>query len=131
VTDTISHQPQLKLEYLALDSSGGAIGIDQQVFRLVRRKNVPKTPAKVDKKGKGKETATSDLNGTIGSIGSSIWGGLETQLPPGLDADSSDEEEEIEGYKVKGLRLEMMGGLKFSDIAGVRIFEKDVVSGRL
>lgn len=71
------------------------------------------------------------MNGTIGSIGSSIWGGLETQFPPGLDVDSSDEEDEMEGYKVKGLRLEMMGGLKFSDIAGVRIFEKDVVSGRL
>jgi len=46
--------------------------------------------------------------------------------------ESEDETESEDEYSGKlGLKVETVEGLRFSDVVGVRIFEKDVLLGRL
>jgi hypothetical protein len=134
--DNIAHNPGMKLEYLALETS---------VERLVRRAPVQKVV--VDKKGKGKEklstkgktlaqlalaqhTSWSSTSG-IG-IGNAGLDGLSLAPIPGYPTswDESDEDDLDIGGKM-GLRIETVEGIRFSDVSGVRIFEKDILLGRL
>lgn len=126
--DVVSHNPEMKLEYLALGNT---------VERLVRR-----TPKKVDKKGKGKEKPAGRKGKSLAElalfqsssapsnlVGSSL---LKLGIAPNLAIDwgNSDDEDLDVGGKM-GLRVETMEDMHFSDIPGVRIFEKDVLHGRL
>ena len=120
------------LEYIALDNS---------VARLVRR--LPLPIQKVDYKGKGKEVSGSLENSSkksytqmvLGSNGSWPDG---ASLALGLGASVSDEESEDDdgsewGLSISGktLKVETIEGIRFCDVTGVRIFEKDVLGGRL
>lgn len=140
--DNISHNPDMKLEYIALDNS---------VERLVRRVPLPKQ--KVDYKGKGKEFTGSADNlskktfaqmvlGSNGSWpdGTSMSSGLSSGLgTSGFGSmnfleDSEDEDGAEWGLGTSGkvgLKVETIEGMRFCDITGVRIFEKDVLGGRL
>lgn len=117
--DAIAHNPDMKLEYLALDTS---------VDRLVRRKPMPKP--KVEK-GKGKEmnwTSAKALAELVMGSNTGTWGDASKYDFP----DSEDDEEDGEGGIVKtGLRVETVDGVSFSDVYGVRIFERDVITGKL
>jgi hypothetical protein len=137
MVDNICHNPAMKLQYIALDNS---------VDRIVRR--VPVARQKIDIKGKGKE-----LDGSVESaskktltqiaLGSNnVWpdgtmtsSNLASGLgSSGLDQDSEDDDGAEWGLGIsgkKGLKVETIEGLCFFDITGVRIFEKDVLSGRL
>ena len=140
--DNVSHNPHLKLEYIALDSS---------VERLVRR--VPAPEQKLDYKGKGKEIAGNADDSSrktfaqlvLGSgrvwpdgtsMSSSFAFGTGTsgfgQMNFSEDSEDDDGDELGPGSSGKiGLKLETIEGLRFCDVTGVRIFEKDVVDGRL
>jgi hypothetical protein len=142
--DSISHNPEMKLEYLALDTS---------VERLVRRTPKPSQKRKVDVKGKGKETSKDTESGTVKGITSLAelimepGGGWTADFLHGsssvadgtngmFEVASSDDESEYYGLgggglSGKGLRIETVEGIKFCDVPGVRIFEKDVLWGRL
>jgi hypothetical protein len=131
--DNVSHNPEMKLEYLALDTS---------VERLVRRK--PKSKVK-DKKGKGKDIDSISLSvqhlsdvvmngpGLGWGSGSDTLGG---SLMNGYDWESSADDD-ANGLGMSaismttGLRVETIEGIRFCDVVGVRIFERDVLSGRL
>jgi hypothetical protein len=102
--DSISHSPEMKLEYLALDLT---------VERLVRR---PPTK-EAGKKAKGKEK-DGGLSTSVGTANGEA-----------TESSDSDEDEEVGGKT--GLKVETIDGIRFSDIDGVRIFEKDVLGGRL
>lgn len=137
--DNVAHNPDMKLEYLALDLI---------VDRLVRRTK-PKVSQKetTDKKGKGKATsgtkALADMitgpggawpdsgiinnSGTAGVGPGALAGSL-------LDMQLSSDEEEGEDAPVvgkQGLKIETVDNILFYDIVGVRIFQKDVIGGRL
>jgi len=129
----------MKLEYLALDNN---------VERLVRRVKNPSPSSsstkKTDKKGKGKENKGNAqvlaelVMGSSGYENSLLLGGsggnTSSNSQPWLeyqDDDSSDEEQDS-SYNAKiGLKVESLEGLKFHDVSGVRIFEKEILGGRL
>jgi hypothetical protein len=132
----------MKLEYIALDNS---------VERLVRRVPLPKK--EVDNKGKGKEVAGGAHGASkkafaqlvLGSggvwpdgttMGSGLTSGLGTSGIGSMNflEDSEDDESAEWGVGISGkigLKVETVEGIRFCDVTGVRIFEKDVLGGRL
>ncbi|KAG0649350.1 hypothetical protein D0Z07_4444 [Hyphodiscus hymeniophilus] len=135
--DNVSHNPAMKLEWIALDGS---------VDRLVRCAPVPKQ--KVDNKGKGKEVAggsDSSMKKTFTQLvlgsggvwpdGTSMSANLTAGMgSSGLGEDSDDDDGAEWGTGTIGkmfLRVETIEGMRFCDVTGVRIFERDVLSGRL
>lgn len=114
IVDSVAHNPLMKLEYIALGES---------IERLVRRFRAKKN---VDKKGKGKAKAKAVESSK--SMADLLFG-------PDPVADlqpSSDDDADMLNFIGKfGLKIETIEGIRFSDITGVRIFEKDVLGGRL
>lgn len=121
--DAISHNPQMKLEYLAL-----GLGVE----RLVRHipKKVDKGKGKAKRSGGGKTIADMLLPGA--PVSESALALLKMGFVPNLmnPLDDSDDDDLRVGGK-NGLVVETVQGIDFSDIPGVRIFEKDVLNGRL
>ncbi|KAH8656053.1 hypothetical protein BGZ60DRAFT_385021 [Tricladium varicosporioides] len=129
IMDNVAHNPGMKLEYLALA---------EYVDRLVRRSRSRAKKAAADKKGKGKafETTKALAEMVLGPGGTWPDGGAIngpglSSSSTGLLVDSSDEEDV--GYVIGklGLKVEAVEGSRFCDITGVRIFERDVLDGRL
>lgn len=127
LADNVSHNPHLKLEYIAMQDS---------IERLVRRKPVAKTPFEPKSKGKGKAAVYSThglMHDLLTNQGVPTW---EMVIEHQNGEESSDEEEEFDedGEKVNysnGLRVETAEGLRFCDVPGVRMFERDVLTGTL
>ena len=139
--DNISHNPHMKLEYIALDGS---------IERLVRRVPLSK---KADIKGKGKEVsggANRASKKTVAQLvlgsgsgwpdGTSMISGFSSGLGSGgLDSmpfieESEDEDTAEWGVGISGkvgLKIETIDGLRFCNVTDVRIFEKDILGGRL
>lgn len=145
----------MKLEYLALDHS-----VERLVRRVPVPSSPPKEKPASDAKGKGKKIetgagATSKKafaqlvlgSSTLGlwPDGSSMSPGLAASLGTGgggggadavLLAEDSEDEDVGAGWGTGvsgkiGLKVETMEGMRFCDVTGVRIFEKDVLGGRL
>ncbi|KAI6716641.1 hypothetical protein PZA11_001772 [Diplocarpon coronariae] len=111
--DAIAHNPDMKLEYLALDHS---------VDRLVRRKPMPR-PAS----GKAKEldwTSAKALAQLV--MGSSAGGWVDESK-----YDFPDSEDDEDGIVKTGLQVETIDGMRLSDVVGIRIFERNVITGKL
>lgn len=156
--DNVSHHPEMKLEYLALETT---------VERLFRR--VESKPPNLDPKGKGKSksdhpyiskntnvdtsiydpthVASADtlIQGLVSIVAelptTPLWaestaGEAATQsIPMFVDGTihklldgASDDEGDEEG---EGLRIEALEDVRFYDAPEVRIFEKGVLGGRL
>ncbi|PBP24766.1 F-box domain-containing protein [Diplocarpon rosae] len=111
--DAIAHNPDMKLEYLALDRS---------VDRLVRRMPLRKLASE-----KAKEldwTSAKALAQLV--MGSSAGGwGDESKY------DFPDSEDDEDGIVKTGLRVETIDGFRISDVVGIRIFEPSVLTGKL
>jgi hypothetical protein len=141
--DNVSHNPHMKLEFIALDNS---------VERLVRRVPLPKN--NVENKGKGKEIAGNADGSSRKTFAQLVFGsdgtwpdgtpmsaGLATGGPwtNGIDyslvlEDSEDDEGAEWSFGISGkigLKVETIEGMRFCNVTGVRIFEKDVLGGRL
>lgn len=114
IVDTVSQSPELKLQYLALDTS---------VERLVRRINKPK-PKTSKAKGKGKAKAS-------GLSPESILDLLDESFAE--DSESSEDEDGVsgEGKVANGLKVETIEGIRFHDLSGVKIFKNEILLGRL
>lgn len=120
--DVVAHNPQMKLEYIALD---------QSIDRIVRRKPEAKKAASKNKgKGKAYSHVFSEAGtGVMGSIGSvPTW---EAAIASGKVDWESSEDEDDDGSFARGLRLETLEGCSFWNIPEVRIFQKDVLTGAL
>ncbi|KAM0280908.1 hypothetical protein ACHAQH_003797 [Verticillium albo-atrum] len=113
--DNISHHPNLVLEWISID--------DDRVERIIRGPFPSDRPEgdKKKKKGKGKATASTSF-------------GSETSPFPELPllnwdnpSDSDDEDTDISAH----LKLDTIDGVHFYDVWGVRIFKKDIMTGRL
>ena len=133
--DIVANNPSVQLEYIALDAA---------IERLVRRKVTPKAAPRFDRKGKGR-AMREDIDPTSKALGELIiglgtspaWsdggsGASNGTATPVLQEwhDSSDDEDGIHSGQT-GLKIETIEGIRFCDVVGVRIFEKDVLSGRL
>lgn len=116
VIDTLSHFPDMKIEWLAIDD-------DEHVERIVRWKEQPKKKKK-GKSSKGKEKAKP----------SSLPNGPDLPvlaLDPTTETGSDSDEESGNGAEEGIPRIETIDNIHFYDVWGVRIFKREVVTGRL
>lgn len=104
--DTISHLPQQKIKYLALDSHVTSI---ERKPDFVRQYIEASRLKKFKGKGKGKAKISESTNLDISS-----------------DSDVADEFAEISSMETR-LRY----GMDFWEIKGIRIFQKDIRTGKL
>lgn len=110
IIDNLSHFPELKLEWLAIDE-------DEHAERLVRWKAPPKDKEKKAKaKGKEKATSSPSINGDQYPM---------LSLEPGVDSDSDDDD------NGGGIKIETIDNFHFYDVWDVGIFKRSIVSGRL
>ncbi|KAK0621555.1 hypothetical protein B0T17DRAFT_508894 [Bombardia bombarda] len=110
--DNVSHHPDMKLEWVSIDE-------EDRVERLVRSSDIPKKKKEKKQKSKGKQKATA---GTTANTPFPV-------LPPPDTWDiSSDSEEDEDLHHTK---IETMGDIHFYDVWSIRIFNKEVVYGRL
>ncbi|KAF8849293.1 hypothetical protein BDZ45DRAFT_604593 [Acephala macrosclerotiorum] len=122
--DIVSHNPDMKLEYLALENA---------VERLARRKAPPPKKMTKDSKGKGKAKGLDLVSAkalaelALGNSGPSSSWGDSTNAYFDLGESSDDED----GLGKSGLRVETVEGARFCDVTGVKIFEKEIITGRL
>lgn len=134
--DNISHNPGMKLEFLGLNNS---------VERLVRHNPSPmKDPIDVKGKGKAASSAKKTTLAQVALAQHTSWsstGGVGINstfldfpnLPfsgPSVNWDESDDEDMFIGGK-SGLRLETVEDIDFHEINGVKIFEKEILYGKL
>jgi hypothetical protein len=112
IVDNLSHHPELKLEWIAME--------DDRLDRVIRPTDMPDEGEKRRAKGKEKAIVSPHHN----SINLPI-------LPTwGSDSESEDEEDDASNCG-KRLRLKTVGVLQFYEVWGVKIFDKEIRSGRL
>jgi len=119
--DNVAHNPDMKLEYLALQDN---------VDRLVRRSALYVSKTK-KAKGKGKAKESKHLAEMILGVSNALTGDAANGAPFEWQASSDDEDQWDVPVGKAGLKVETVEGVRFGDVVGVRIFEKDVVGGRL
>ncbi len=118
IVDNLSHHPELKLEWIAME--------DERVERVVRpsetQDKVRQDEPANRSKGKGKEKSHV--------LAGAVMDNTYPLLPvDGLDSDSDSEDESRDDGR--RLRFQTFGPLQFYDLWGVKIFEKEIRSGRL
>ncbi|PHH83851.1 hypothetical protein CDD83_2923 [Cordyceps sp. RAO-2017] len=116
MVDNLSHHPELKLEWIAME--------DERVDRVLRPSDLSgetsETQPAARPKGKGKAQPA----------GAATADGAFPPLP--LDGLESESESEDEGFDNGArLRFKTVGPLQFYEVWGVKIFEKEIRSGRL
>ncbi|KAK8929672.1 hypothetical protein VCV18_002336 [Metarhizium anisopliae] len=118
IVDNLSHHPELKLEWIAME--------DDRVDRVVRPSECSADSSSQEPmkrtKNKGKDKAHVPANGSSSQ---------EYPVFPleGLDSESESEDEGMDSGS--RLRYKTVGPLPFYDVWGVKIFEKEIRSGRL
>ncbi len=156
VVDTLSHHPQLKLEWIAMGEDGRA----QRVMRRSGSSSSssssgPGSSSAADKKAekkkkKGKEKWKGppvDANGHLNDAGYYPVFPAHGWEPDSSDTDEDDEYDDYGGGGGGGggggssssstdgrptsLKLELTENIAFYDIWGVQIFRKEIVAGRL
>ena len=124
IIDTLSHFPSLKLEWISID--------DDRVERIIRAPDLMfKSEAKKKKdKGKSKATTATTSAPPLSLFGNAPAAESLPMLPVhGWDTESeSDDDDSAVG---SGNKLETIEGVHFFDVWGVRIFKKEVMTGRL
>ncbi|KAK0620295.1 hypothetical protein B0T14DRAFT_457159 [Immersiella caudata] len=115
--DNLSHHPHLKLEWISIDD-------EDRVERLIRPSDRAKLNKMAPKKAKGKQKVSSPVGFSNG--GNDLF----PVLPPPDNWDTavsdSDEDDDSESQ-----RIDSVDNIHFYDVWGVRIFKKEIVSGRL
>lgn len=118
IVDNLSHHPELKLEWIAME--------DERVDRVVRpsepRDKSRQSESAKKAKGKGKEKSHV-------AAGATLDGAFPLLPVGGLDSESESEDEGLDSGR--RLRFKTVGPLQFYDLWGVKIFEKEIRSGRL
>ncbi|KAF3072250.1 hypothetical protein CFAM422_005459 [Trichoderma lentiforme] len=119
IVDNLSHYPELKLEWIAME--------DDRVDRVIRpsdEANDAPDERNNNKRAKGKSKDKFPVTTPLGPHGN--------MFPPlpleGLDSESDSDDEFNGGSR---LRFKTVGPLQFYDVWGVKIFDKEIRSGRL
>lgn len=113
VIDALSHFPDMKIEWLAIDD-------DEHVERIFRWKEPPKKKKGKSSKGKEKVNSPSLTNGSHFPVLTLDH----TEAGSDSDEDFGNGSEEIS-------RIETIDNIHFYDVWGVRIFKREVITGRL
>ncbi|KAI1876935.1 uncharacterized protein JN550_001007 [Neoarthrinium moseri] len=113
IADTVSHYPELQLEWIAM-------GDDNRAERIIRKSDAPKLPKREKGKGKGVAPEPSILD-PFPILPSDGWDGSSSE-----DGDATDDD-----FETPYLKLNLIERICFYDIWGVRIFEKEIVAARL
>lgn len=124
IVDNLSHHPDMRLEWIAME--------DERVDRVVRPSDFVdkflKDERKKDRRSKGKAKASNKT-----TINSQYTAGNHNYpiLPSmdGLDSESESEDDVFDSGN--RLKFKTVGPLQFYDVWGVKIFEKEIRSGRL
>ncbi|EHK20372.1 uncharacterized protein TRIVIDRAFT_48522 [Trichoderma virens Gv29-8] len=118
IVDNLSHYPELKLEWIAME--------DDRVDRVIRpsdETNDTPDERKNNKRAKGKSKDKVPAATNLGP---------HNMFPPlpldSLDSESDSDDEFNGGSR---LRFKTVGPLQFYDVWGVKIFDKEIRSGRL
>ncbi|RGP65021.1 hypothetical protein FLONG3_9356 [Fusarium longipes] len=112
IVDNLSHHPELKLEWIAME--------DDRLDRVIRPTDMPDEGEKRRDKGKEKATVSAHHNN------------ISLPIMPTLGSDSESEDEDDDASNCgKRLRLKTVGVLQFYEVWGVKIFDKEIRSGRL
>ncbi|KAM0484462.1 hypothetical protein ACHAPX_001887 [Trichoderma viride] len=117
--DNLSHHPGLKLEWIAMEGD--------RVYRVVRpNQETDDSPNEQSnsKRAKGKGTA-APMNGLGPGPGS------DPHNPFPIDLASESDSEDADINVGTHLRFKTIGPLRFYDVWGIKIFEKEIQSGRL
>lgn len=113
--DAVSHHPQMKLEWLAID--------DDSVVRIVRKPGEDKGKAEGDKK---KEKGTKKAKATAAAGATWVNAGYPAMQMQQAELEFSDsEDDEVEP------KLETIENIRFYDVWGVRMFKKEIMAGQL
>lgn len=118
IVDNLSHQPEMKLEWIAME--------DDRVNRVVR----PSEANDIE----GSEAGSRPKSAQSAGKARAIDVPQKTYPDPPLDQDRYGSETEDEDDVLDGgrrLRFQTEGPLQFYDVWGVKIFEKEIRSGRL
>ncbi|TLS30374.1 hypothetical protein PpBr36_02949, partial [Pyricularia pennisetigena] len=119
--DNLSHHPEMKLEWLSIDD-------EDQLEKLVRITHESKKGKK--SKGKGKEPAHvfhSHNDDVFPHLSVDPWDGKSDSCS---DEDSDEDDDDDDNGRPK-VKLETIDGVHFYDVWGIKIFQKEIVSGRL
>lgn len=117
IVDTISHYPELKLEWLS-------IGDDDRAERIMRKNDLPNTKQK-GKKGKGKDKdVEADALANAGAEDGY------PAFPDGRWDEESDSDEDDDN-PTQWQKLELIDNIAFYDVWGVKIFKKEIMTARL
>jgi len=132
--DNVSHYPDLKLEYIAIDE-------DDRVDQLIR---VSKKDAeggddegkegkgKKDKKGKGKQKATMPSLDAGSAADLDVTALIAAELGDEGSSSGSEEDTDDDGDdEFLGQKIKTVEGLFFCEVEGIDIFQKEIVAGRL
>ncbi|KAK1759285.1 hypothetical protein QBC47DRAFT_457580 [Echria macrotheca] len=119
--DNLCHNPHLKLEWISIDD-------DDRVERLIRQSDLPPKKKSTSEKAKGKQKAL-----VVGADNAWMMPQIQQQDQWDAAGASSDSDEDEDGYGGGGsdVKIETVDNIHFYDVWGVRIFEKEVVGGRL
>lgn len=121
IVDNLSHQPQLKLEWIAME--------DDRVDRVVRpSENVaPRESDEAEKHHNARAAATAGKARVADSVANDD--GYPIISTDHLDYGSESEDDTFDSGG--RLRYQTIGPLQFYDVWGVKIFEKEIRSGQL
>jgi hypothetical protein len=118
IVDNLSHHPDLKLEWIGME--------DDRVDRVTRpSEQSEESREETRKKQKGKGKAINHLATPSAADNFPILPSIEV----GSDSES-DDDLDMFGTGTK-LRFKTFGPMQFYDVWGVKIFEKEIRSGRL
>lgn len=118
IVDNLSHYPELKLEWIAMEGD--------RVDRVVRPTDDADDAPNERRNNKRAKNKSKDTAAPVST-------GLHNPFPAlpmdGLDSESDSDDEAFSGGT--RLRFKTVGPLQFYDVWGVKIFEKEIRSGRL
>ncbi|MCJ1356981.1 MAG: hypothetical protein MMC33_006977 [Icmadophila ericetorum] len=124
--DTLSHCPGLRIRYLVMQNMVWVLGPRKSGSRGSKR-------VKIDVKGKGKSVGASG-GSTAGGVSSSSKGKGKAVDFSGVDV-AGDEatlvEEDFEEIESGNLEMTSLKQLKFWEVEGIKIFEKEIRTGTL
>lgn len=117
MVDNLSHRPGLKVEWIAV--------AEDRVDRIVRNSDAgDKHSRDGSNKLKGKSKATTTVSGSNST-------NAEYPVLPSIPVESESESEEDGFDSGSQLRYKTIGPMQFHDVWGVKIFEKEIRTGRL
>lgn len=114
LVDSLSHRPELKVEWIAMADDG--------VHRIIRNS---------DDRGKGSQDWSDRANGQAKATSSPASGPGPYPVLPTIPVDSDTDSDDEAFNEETLLRYRTFGPIQFHDVWGVKIFEKEMRTGCL